>query len=133
MSDQRRLFKVDGALRPLTERQQRILDLIAAAPNGVDAPELGALLHAHAIPPRHSAHDRCEWCGQDGGRALRERAIAQRLVKSAGVYVIREQPGIVAAVSSEPSVCPMCSGELRVDGEVCSTCLGNPFYGLDAA
>lgn len=75
-------------LRPLTDRQTRILGLIASAPDGLDPSELGARLHAGQL--RHMPDERCETCGRDGARALKERAIRQRLVKRpGGFYVVR--------------------------------------------
>jgi hypothetical protein len=82
---QESLFKLGNPvtpLRALTDRQQEIYDLICAQPNGVEAIELGALMHAQS--GRHTADEFCKWCPQDGGRALRERAIRQRVIRRAG-------------------------------------------------
>jgi hypothetical protein len=72
-------------MRALTARQAAIFQLICESPQGLTAPELGQLLHAQSR--RHHADDVCEWCGQDGQRALREKAIRQRVIRRAtGIY-----------------------------------------------
>lgn len=79
---QRELFKAAVPLRPLTERQAAIYALICSVPGGVSADELGAMMHE--ARGSHAAGDRCEWCGRDGARALREKAIRSRLVRRVG-------------------------------------------------
>jgi hypothetical protein len=90
--DQQHLFpagKPVTPLRALTERQERIYRLICDSPDGLEAIELGALLHGQS--GRHSAEEFCEWCGQDGARALKEKAIRLRVVRRAsGVYEPRD-------------------------------------------
>jgi hypothetical protein len=66
-------------IRPLTARQMRIYELICAQPEGLSAMELGALLHEQANRHHHDVY--CEWCGRDGSRVLKEKAIRLRLVR----------------------------------------------------
>jgi len=91
--DQQHLFpsgKPITPIRPLTERQEGIYRLICESPDGLEALELGALLHGQA--GRHSAEEFCEWCSQDGARALKEKAIRLRVVRRAtGVYEPRDR------------------------------------------
>lgn len=83
-------------LRGMTARQARIYELVCSMPGGITAPELGALMHADSH--RHHPERQCEFCGQDGARALREKAIKQRVVRRvAGVYEAR-----VAADQAQP-------------------------------
>lgn len=86
MDDQPTLFKPPKAvaqLRPLTARQQRHYALICSVAGGVTAVELGQMLHAGR--GRHSADgDPCIDCGRDGMRAIKERAVRQRLVRRPG-------------------------------------------------
>lgn len=72
-------------LRPLTERQAAIYRIICEQPDGIEAIELGAILHSNA--GRHAPDEFCEWCGQDGSRTLKEKAIRRRLVKRGAVYM----------------------------------------------
>lgn len=101
MDDQPNLFKPPkpvAMLRPLTDRQARHYALICSKPGGVTAVELGQMLHAGHN--RHAVDVQCEWCGQDGMRAIKERGIRQRVVRRpGGVY----EPVAVADRSSEPS------------------------------
>lgn len=95
MSDdvqQEHLFKLGkpvAPLRALTERQAAIYKLVCATPDGITALELGAILHAQS--GRHAADAFCEWCGQDGSRTLKEKAIRTRLVRRPqGIYEPRD-------------------------------------------
>lgn len=93
MSDaQEPLFPAGKPVTPprnLTERQAAIFALICAQPSGVEPIELGALLHSQA--GRHPADEFCEWCSQDGARAIREKAIRTRLIRRAeGIYEPRD-------------------------------------------
>jgi len=77
-------------LRPLTERQQTIYQLVCSIPGGISADELGALLHERR--GSHNAGERCEHCAIDGKRALRERGIRQRVIRRTGsLYEAREK------------------------------------------
>jgi hypothetical protein len=88
MSDQPTLFPVAASLRTLTPRQARIIGILATAPDGLEATELGARIHAGQL--RHPPDTICEHCGRDGHRALKERAIRQRTQRlPGGVYTIR--------------------------------------------
>lgn len=67
----------------LTERQQRVLDLVkTAGPDGVHADEVGALLHEQKRNElyRHGRDERCQFCGHDG-KALLEALKAKGLVR----------------------------------------------------
>lgn len=94
------LFDIRPEPRPLTGRQQWIYGfIVSAGADGITADELGALMHAR----RHDAGVRCDFCGQDGLRAVHERAIADRVVKRGSSYVaigVRED---VPAAESSPS------------------------------
>jgi len=97
MKPQRPLF--DAPLRELTERQAAIYALACSVPGGVSADELGALMHSRLADPvrRHSADDRCLFCGRDGARALREKAIRERLIRRAGALYEPRDPADRAA------------------------------------
>lgn len=88
MTDQPSLFpagKPVAPLRDLTKRQAIIYRLVCDSPHGLEPIELGQLMHAQS--GRHSADEFCEWCGQDAARALRAKAIRQRVVRRlTGVY-----------------------------------------------
>lgn len=75
MTDQLQLVDVPATPR-LTERQQRALKLLEEAGyDGLASDELGAHFH------RHTADERCEWCGSTGfelGQALRREGKAQQ-------------------------------------------------------
>lgn len=74
------LFDIEPEPRPLTDRQQWIFGLIVdVGAEGITADELGALMHARH--GKHPAGERCQFCGSAGLQALRERAIAERVVK----------------------------------------------------
>jgi len=74
------LFDLRPQPRPLTDRQHWIYGLIIAAGNeGLTGDELGALMHEQH--GKHPAGERCAFCAQDGLRALREAAIAERCMK----------------------------------------------------
>lgn len=67
MSEQLALVEVD----PLSERVRFALTHIRAAGEaGLHPEELGSLLHDR--DDQHPADERCEWCGRDGARLLRE-------------------------------------------------------------
>lgn len=72
-------------LRALTGRQMKIYGWICASPDGLEATELGQLIHDDQR--KHHANEICEYCGRDGARALKEKAIRTRLRRrSNGVY-----------------------------------------------
>jgi hypothetical protein len=78
-----------AVLRALTARQAEIYAFVCSIPGGITADELGALLHD--ARGKHAADARCEFCGRDGARALRERGIAQRVIRRTGsIYEARE-------------------------------------------
>lgn len=63
----------------LTDRQRYALDELERADvDGLQTDELGALLHARN--GKHSAEDRCVWCGKDG-RGVLEALRAKELVR----------------------------------------------------
>lgn len=89
-------------LRALTERQAAIYALICGSPSGLEAIELGQLMHARS--GRHGADELCEWCGQDGARALRERALKERVVRRAtGIYEPRSADDWTGRADGRPS------------------------------
>lgn len=56
--------------KPLTERQQQVLDLVeASGTEGVQPGEVGSLLHE--LRGRHPREQRCGYCPDDGKQALR--------------------------------------------------------------
>lgn len=61
---------VEPPAKPLTERQQQVLDLVAAAGrDGVLAADVGAMLHE--LRRRHPSDHHCGYCHDDGKDALR--------------------------------------------------------------
>lgn len=88
MIDQPALFpagKPVAPLRDLTKRQATIYRLLCQSESGLEPIELGQLMHAQS--GRHSADEFCDFCGQDAARALREKAIKQRVIRRVtGVY-----------------------------------------------
>jgi hypothetical protein len=119
--------------RPLTDRQQLAWQFVRMH-DGVSADEVGALLHAHRERRPHDLADRCQFCARDGRSVLTSKAlqplVKYRLDRDHGrLYIVRDRDD-QARVEQPPTVCPDCSGSLTVNGLVCTTCNGNPFYGL---
>lgn len=84
------LFALPPATK-LTGRQQTALDAITAAGyDGLHTDEVGAAVHAWQ--GKHSADERCEWCGSVGqelGSRLRDLEwVQQRRRKAAGGDVV---------------------------------------------
>lgn len=79
MSEQTALFDAP-AEPPLTGRQRHAYDaIVAAGHEGLDSGELGAIDHQRA--GKHTAGDRCQWCGSAGldlGRALRTKGLVRQ-------------------------------------------------------
>lgn len=72
-------------LRALTSRQMAIYAHLCASADGLTAVELGQLIHGDQL--KHHANDICEFCGRDGARALKEKAIRTRIKRgAAGVH-----------------------------------------------
>lgn len=65
-----------------TTRQDAVLALLARSPDGIEASEAGATAHAHTR--RHSADERCKWCGVDGRAVLKELAKRGLVVENRG-------------------------------------------------
>lgn len=88
------LFDLPREPRPLTDRQTWIYQYIVdAGGDGLEPAELGALMHARH--GKHGVGDRCSFCPSDGLQALKERAIAERVVKRGrSVYVAVGAPRV---------------------------------------
>lgn len=73
------LFDAPAEMK-LTDRQQQLVDAIATAGyEGLDSAELGAIDHERL--GKHSAGDRCQWCGQHGrqlGQELRSKGVVKQ-------------------------------------------------------
>lgn len=63
-------------------RSQREAVQQALTPEGIEASEAGAVAHAHT--GRHSASERCKWCGVDGRTLLKELAKAKLAMENRG-------------------------------------------------
>ena len=130
------LALVDVAAPPkLTVNQQRAFDYIRAR-DGVTADEVGAFLHAHRDRRPHGVDDRCKWCAKTGLGVLRSKGlrplVTYRTADRGGrLYIARDPSDRIHDDTPAPvTVCPTCNGELTVNGATCTTCHGNPFYGL---
>lgn len=73
---QNTLIKEAATAKPLTERQQAVLDLVTRAGiDGIDADMAGALLHSLKKGRwAHTSDERCDWCGRDGNGMLKRLA-----------------------------------------------------------
>lgn len=142
MTDQLALAALD--LKPslelkLTPNQQLAWDYVRER-DGVTADEVGALIHSQPDRRRsHGVDERCDWCARDGRQVLASKAVKPLVTykRNAGhagklgrVYVVRNGDDRVRPEPAEPHDCPQCHGELTVSGLVCTTCHGNPFFGL---
>jgi hypothetical protein len=94
VSEQLRLIDPDPPA--LTERQQHVLDRIAAAgEEGLHTEEVGAVLHARN--GRHAADELCAYCARDG------RSVAEELKKKGRVAMRARPTRWVVAGTPRPS------------------------------
>lgn len=90
-----RTISRDG--RPLTRRQELVLDLLREHPDGRDAAEIGAWLHAHRARRPHGVDDRCLYCASDAVGVLRSAGLRPLLIRRrTGMWQLRE-PDATAA------------------------------------
>ena len=93
MSDQQILFG-KTVERSLSPRQERVYEaLLRLRPDGIDAAEAGALLHADR--GKHSTGERCQWCAQEGRdvlSSLRSRGLVIR--RRSGLWQLRSGRGV---------------------------------------
>lgn len=84
-------------VRPLTERQQTVLDLVTEAGiDGIRATQVGLALHVAA--GKHPPDDPCQWCGEDGKsvlRALQKRRLVVR--RRTGRWTVPKPKAVSAA------------------------------------
>lgn len=67
-------------LKPLTERQQQVLELVeTAGRDGVEPALVGAVLHE--LRGRHTSDMRCPFCSDDGKQALRALQKLKRVTR----------------------------------------------------
>lgn len=86
MSDQLPLLEVEPPAAKLTPQQALVLErLLAAGQDGLHADEVGAIAHSVMESRwRHSAEDRCEYCGKRGLeilKALRAKGLVRYRAK----------------------------------------------------
>lgn len=80
-----------GGAKPLTRpapRQDAVLALLRAHPEGCTADEIGAAIHATS--GRHPADSVCKWCGPDSRdvvRALERKKLVTRT--GSGLFTLR--------------------------------------------
>lgn len=82
---------LDGGAKPLTRpapRQEAVLELLRAHPDGCSADEIGAAIHASA--GKHDKDSVCKWCVPDSRdvlRALERKKLVTRT--GSGLFTLR--------------------------------------------
>ncbi len=67
----------------LTERQRAVFELLAGHPEGLNAQQVGQVVHFQR--GKHPSHSACDWCASDGNAVLVE-------LRQKGLVVQRRQP-----------------------------------------
>lgn len=71
----------ESKVKPLSERQQALYELVRRTPDGVTRDQAGALMHSMKEGRwAHPADERCDYCVRDGRAALRASALKPLIV-----------------------------------------------------